>query len=244
MTTGYKQYGITFNGHHSSEYGAYVLEGGKVAGFPAKNKIVQTLPGSNQVLDLSNLYGPTFAERTLSFTFTLLDNALVSRELMYRTWTQILNWLMAPAGKAVLQDDLMPDWHYLAEVQNAPTLSEDTDYNKLTIEFQCYPFRIKNTPEFDDVWDHFDFEIGVAQQTQFAIGGRDSGTLINVGPGEIPFTVKSSADATLVLNGQPYKVKTGENTSSELVLSPGDNFISLSGDSGTAMTVSWYQEVI
>lgn len=244
MTTGYKQYGITFNGHHSSEFGVYVLQGGKTVGFPARTVQTITPIGSNSVIDLSSLYGPTFGERTLSLTFTLLDDSLISREVMYHTWTRIINWLMEPSGKEVLQDDLMPEYHYLAQVQTAPTLAEDSDYNKLTVEFQCYPFRIKNTAEFDDVWDTFDFELGVAQSTDFVIGTRSNGVLINTGPGEVSISVEVSAACTLTLNGEEYSLTEGNNTTTELVLSPGENLLMFSGTSGTAASVSWHQEVV
>ena len=160
-----KQYGLTFNGHHTSEFDAYVVENSKSEGFPAKAKTLLSIPGSNQTLDLSNLYGPVYGERVLSYTFLLAGDAIQNREAMYRAWTRIVNWLMTPNGKVVLQDDLMPDWHYLAEVQEAPSLAEANFLGQLTVGFPCYPFRIPNNSEFDHTWTHVDFDIDVAQTT-------------------------------------------------------------------------------
>ncbi|MFS1134951.1 hypothetical protein [Enterococcus hirae] len=49
--------------------------------------------------------------------------------------------------KTKLIDDVMPDYYYLAEVQEAPTFEEAVRFGTLTVKFQCYPFRISESLE-------------------------------------------------------------------------------------------------
>lgn len=239
-----KQYGLTFNGHHTSEFDAYVVEDTVSEGFPAKTKTLVDLPGSSKPLDLSNIYGPVYGERVLSFTFLLMGNAARSREGMYRAWTRILNWLMKPTGKTVLQDDLMSDWHYLAEVQDAASLAEAMQLGQLTVSFQCYPFRIRNKAEFDDIWDTFDFDMDVAQNTHFVVGSRANGVLINTGVADVAITATASEALTVTIGSQSYPLDAGANSSTELALPAGESSISVSGSDKATVDFSWHQEAI
>lgn len=216
-----------------------------VNGFPARTMVTQPMTGSNSILDLSNLYGPMFEERTLAFTFLLMGSAMHSREQMSRSWAQIINWVMAPSRKVILRDDNMPDYHYLAEVETAPSLAEANALGQLTITFTCYPFRIRDHVDYDDDFDYFiEHEDYLAQEVHYKVGGLDTGTLINIGVSEVPITVTASAAASLTVNDQSFTLSAGENTDLDMVLAPGDNTLKLTGDTGVTADFSWYQEVI
>ncbi|WKF86028.1 phage tail protein [Lacticaseibacillus pantheris] len=240
MTVSYNQRGLYFNGHHSQEFGLVETTDDSI-GMPAKNKYTVSLVGSNSVLDLSNLYGPTYAERTIQKTF-ICNQAMWTPSAQYSLWTAVVNWLMGPDEKTELIDDVMDDWHYLAEVQEAPTFKEGLHVATITVSFTAYPFRIKNDAEFDDVWDTFAFETDVAQETSFDTSGRNAGVLVNIGVANVAIQVTTSAALTMTINGTDYALSKGANADSELVLMPGENAIDFTG-SGTA-TVSWHQEVI
>ena len=240
MTVSYSTRGLYFNGHHSQEFGLVETTDDSI-GMPAKTKYVVNLVGSNTVLDLSNLYGPTYAERTIQKTF-ICNQAMWTAANQYELWTEVVNWLMAPDTKTELIDDVMSDWHYMAEVQEAPTFKEGLHVATITVSFTCYPFRIKNTPEFDDVWDTFNFASDYAQEVSFDTHGRSAGVLFNVGVANIPLTITATASLTMELNGVTYDLSQGSNTETELVLTPGENTIAFAGN-GQAK-VSWYAEVI
>ncbi|KRL49983.1 hypothetical protein [Lacticaseibacillus manihotivorans] len=245
VQTSNKPYGITFNGHHSSEFDAQVVVGSVANGFPARTMVTQHLTGSNNILDLSNLYGPMFEERTLAFTFLLMGSAMRNREQMSRSWTRIINWVTAPSHKVILRDDVMPDYHYLAEVETAPSLAEANTLGQLTITFTCYPFRIRDHIDYDDDFDYFiEHEDYLAQEVHYKVGELDTGTLINIGVSEVPITVTASAAASLTVNDQSFTLSAGENTDLDMVLAPGDNTLKLAGDTGVTADFSWYQEVI
>lgn len=244
MTTASNHYrGVRFNGHHTSEFGIYETTDDSI-GMPSKVKMQTTPIGSNQIIDLSNLYGPVYDERTFTKTF-LFDQAMWTPENQYQMWTRLVNWLMQPQGKVPMWDDIMADYHYLAEVQTAPAFKEDYHQGTLQVTWQCYPFRIRDHVDYDDDFDYFiEHSDYLAQEVHYKVGDRDTGTLINIGVSEVPITVTASAAATLTVNGQAFTLSAGDNTDLDLVLAPGDNKLALTGDAGVTADFSWYQEVI
>lgn len=231
--------GLKFNGHHTSEFGL-VETTDDIIGMPTKNKVNLTPIGSNAVIDLSNLYGPTFSERTLTKTF-LADREMWAPERQYLMWTTVINWLMQTNGKVPLWDDIMDDWHYLAEVQAAPIFKEDYHQATVQVTWQCYPFRIKDSPEFDDVWDTFNFETDVAQETHLDVD-YPSTTLINTGVADVELCITSNSAGVIHINESGYQLVSGDNMGTELVLIPGENTVSI--DAGMSVDISWYQEMI
>ena len=189
-------YGVDFNGHHSSEFGLIALKDKKV-GMPAKNKILVEIPFSNEKLDLSNVYGgPYFEERTYTQVFHLQVNQY-DKEALYILWTRIVNWLMGTKSKSPLYDDVMHNYYYLAEVQKAPTFDEMLHWGTLTVEWQCYPFRIAALAEGNDIWDTFCFDLDVAQDVSFDVTNSLDVVLINNGATQVNITVKASAPMTI-----------------------------------------------
>ena len=237
------QYGIRFNGHRSNEFGVDVGVS-KVIGFPPKNKVTVTPVGANGVLDLTAAYRPSFGERTITVPFIIVDHALWTKESMYVQWTKVVNWLMSPQGKIPLWDDLMSEWHYLAEVQDAPSFDEAATTGTFTVVFQCYPFRIRDKPEFDDVWDDFNFDLDVAMETHLDGASRTRTTLVNLGVADVAITVVANGTGSLIIGDNTISLVNGTNSSTELVLEPGENSVTLVGGSELSADISWYSEVI
>lgn len=240
MSTTFSYRGVRFNGHHTSEFGLMETTDDAI-GMPAKTKYQVTIPGSNTPIDLSNLYGAVYGERTFTKTF-LFDPGFWTPEQKYSMWAQLVNWLMQPVGKVPLYDDVMPGYHYLGEVQAAPTFTENIgSFGKLTVVWQCYPFRIKDKPEFDDTWDIFDFQTDVAQNTELG-SDRISITLVNVGVSNVAVTAEATDDTQISINGDVIKLAKGSNSTDDLSLVPGENKVDWIG--GGTVTISWHSEVI
>lgn len=240
-----KPLGITFNGHHSDDFYLLMTEDKKIT-FPSKKKIKQELTGSNNVIDLSMMFGsPLYADRTFVAPFEFDERVSQTPQSLYRAWTNAVNWLMGPNRRIPLVDDVDPEYHYLAEVEEAPSFEEYLALGELDVTFVCYPFRIRNHIDYDDSFDYFiEHEDYLAQEVHYKVGGLAKGTLINIGVSEVPITVTASAAATLTVNGQPFTLSAGDNTDLDLVLAPGDNALTLTGDTGTTADFSWHQEVI
>lgn len=176
-------YGIRFNGHHSSEFGLRILQG-KQIGFPTKIKSLVSIPHSSNEYDFSSVVGvQAYSDRTVSIPFHIKK---MDKESLYNEWTKIVNWLMEPITKIPLYDDLMDEYYYMAEVREAPDLDELINRGTLTIQFTCYPFRISKLREGNDKWDEFNFELDVAQSTTFKVKRTTFkpvaiGSVVNIG---------------------------------------------------------------
>ena len=234
-----KEYGFTFNGHHSSEFGLKVLNTKSMV-LPAKTKTTVQVPYQNGLLDLSDLYGSnTFGERTITFPCRL-DIGYNDRDRLYNTWTRIVNWLMSPTGKRELDDDVQSDFFYKAEVQTAPTISEMSSFCYLTIEFQAYPYRFRERA--DDLWDPFNFDWDVAQRTTIDVNGVSYLNLINNGETAVTLMIDADSDVALNLNGEAYSVAKGSTNNDEIMLNPGENSLMITGNAH--VTFDWFEEVI
>lgn len=234
-------YGIVFAGQRSNDFGLDIQD--KTIGMPAKNKITQTLPFSNMVLDLSAMYGgQTYAERVVKVTFIVRDHANLSKERLYTMWTQTVNWLMGPAHKVQLRDDIMRHYYYLGEVQKQPSWNEYRSYGKLSVEFTCYPFRINELTEGNDIWDDFNFDLDVAQNVAYQINGRRTITLVNIGISAVSPELVATAPLMIEINGQQYQLPAGTSTSPDLMLPVGETTLFVTGTG--KLTVNWHKELI
>lgn len=232
-------YGFTYNGHHSSEFGLKVLSS-KAMSLPTKNKVTVTVPYAQGVIDLSNVYGNnTFGERTITFPCTI-PYGFIDREDLYVCWTSIVNWLMSPPTKSKLEDDAMQPYYYLGEVQTAPTLAESSTYSTFTIVFQCDPLRYH--PFLGDLWDPFNFEMDYAQESGFEVSGSKKITLYNIGAANINLVVTTTSDIVLLVNGERFSIPAGTTDNADLQLEPGANSIQIQGSSDVSF--SWVDEVI
>lgn len=233
-------YGFTFNGHHSSDFGLRVLAG-KTMTLPAKNKVTVTVPYSNGVIDLSQVYdNNTFGERTITFKCRI-PFGYNQREELYTRWTQIVNWLMSTPSKVMLADDVMTDYYYMAEVQTAPTLTESSVYAEFDIVFQCDPFRY-HPANVNDLWDPFNFELDYAQETGFKVSSKKTILLFNIGATNTNLAIETDNDVIVYINGQKVPVVDGQLDSADAQLKPGKNEVKVSG-SGT-VSFNWTDEVI
>lgn len=234
-------YGIRYNGHHSSEFGLDVID--KQISFPGKNKVLISIPHSNNVFDFSQVYGTqNYSERTFTVTFNVINRSLWTKDSMYIQWTKVLDWLMKPSKKMPLYDDIMKEYYYLGEVQVKPDMDELKYRGKLTVVFQCYPFRIYELQEGNDIWDAFNFELDIAQLVKHDVKGSKPIVLFNTGMSNLAPVVVASSQMEISHNGKFYRLLSGENKIVGLYLLPGINEFEVIGN-GT-IEFKFYKEVI
>lgn len=220
---------MTFDGVHSTQYGLDV-QSDKSVGLPAKKKITVDIPYSSSVIDLSGLYGiQAYEEIEIEVPFHVMDRVNMQKERLYMLWHKAINWLESKNSKVWLVDDVDPDWHYLAEVQEAPSWDEfKTAHGTLTVKFTAYPFRIKNTAEGDDVWDTFNFDTDIAQVVEYDISGSKTIELYNLGLTQSTPAITATGSFKIESNGVSFEVETG-TSEVDWALAPGLNTIVITG---------------
>ncbi len=237
-------FGIKFNGLHSYHDMGITLGIERDIGYPNKEKIKVKVPFSNVEFDFSELYGEqTYTERPLKYTLNVLDKHIVNTpERINIIETKLANWLMNSSGKQKLYDDAIPGYYYLAEVEGGLDFDELWNHGTLTVEFTAYPFMIGELQEGNDIWDTFNFELDVAQITEFEVNGTLDVTLYNVGTPGLNPKIEASSSMEIIKSNVTYNVPSGASESDDFKLNSGENNLTIKGN-GT-IKFNFYKELI
>lgn len=236
-------YGIQFDGKHSLHDMGYTMPAERDIGFPSKEKIVIQVPFSNVEYDFSNLYGSqTYTPRPLKYQFNVLREGNYTPQAMQVEKTKLINWLMNTNGRKKLYDDTIPGYYFLAEVESAADFQDDWETGTMTVSFRAYPFMIAELHEGNDIWDSFNFDLDVAQTTDFTVNGSLQVVLYNVGTPDVVPEITTSNQMKIIKDGVTYSVPFGVTKDSDFVLKPGENTLRING-SGT-ISFRFYKELI
>lgn len=236
-------YGIKFDGKHSYNDMGYTMPAERDIGFPSKEKIIVQVPFSNVEYDFSNLYGSqTYSSRQLKYQFNVLKQGNYTPQAMQVEKTKLINWLMNTSGRRKLYDDTIPGYYFLAEVESAADFQDDWETGTMTVTFRAYPFMIAELHEGNDIWDGFNFELDVAQTTDFNVKGSLSIQLINAGASDVVPEIKTSSPMKIIKNGIIYSVPSGITKDRNFVLKSGVNAVKIIGK-GT-ISFRFYKELI
>lgn len=219
---------ITFDGVNSLEdYGVLIKDAN--IGFPAKTKNRIKIPNTNIFYDYADLFGDQYEERVLEYTLILIEaNAMTGQEIQHKKML-LANWLM-PGQQHKLEDSNIPGYYFLAEVQSAPVLEDLFTYGELTVQFTCYPYKIGDHLEGNDIWDIFDFETDVAQELSFTVNGNVSKDIYNVSAHSIEPRVVVTGNVSVSMNGTTIELNNGTFDDVGLVINVDKNVAQLSGN--------------
>ena len=219
-------YGIRFNNLHSYDDLELLVLDKKIT-TPTKTKIKENIPFMNGTYDFSNLYGGNcFSERTLEFTFKLKHNNRIGLEFIR---TKIENWLMGTNTQVKLIEDDLPGYYYLAECV-ATDFEDFIRFGKLKATFTAYPFKIGESYEGNNLWDNFNFELDVLQETKFDINGVKNVKIHNVGATNISPEVICSNQMEVTKGNVTYKFNPGTSKDYRFELSIGENNMTVKGN--------------
>lgn len=236
-------YGIKFDGKHSYNDMGYTMPAERDIGFPSKEKIIVQIPFSNAEYDFSELYGSqTYGSRELKYQFNVLRRGNYTPHAMQMEKTKLINWLMNTGGRKKLYDDTIPGYYFLAEVESAADFQDDWETGTMTVTFRAYPFMIAELHEGNDMWDSFNFDLDVAQTTDFTVNGTLVVTLINAGVSDIVPEIRASNSMRIITGGVTYSVPTGVTKGSDFVLKSGESVLRINGN-GT-ISFRFYKELI
>lgn len=232
-----KFYGITKGNKHSyNDFGLKIVS--RELNPPSKNKVKSTVPFLNGSYDFSSLYGEnTYGERKIKYVFDLGYN---SKPAYISKQTAISEWLN-DGFREPLYDDLIPGYYFIAECEDSIDFSEEYIDSEVTVTFNAYPFKIATMQDGHDIWDEFNFELDMVQETKFTVNGTQTIKLYNNGSiGIIPTIICS--DAMQITKGNTTYEFTQGTSKSIFKLDKGLNELTITGN-GT-IEFKWYKELL
>lgn len=234
--------GIKYNDLHSYDDLNLTLKE-KEIGDPKKEKALVKVPFSDVEYDFSELYGDqNMSNRQLKYTFNVYDVHKNTVEQMARMKRRAINHFMQNNQMIPLYDDDYPGWHFLAEVREAPSFTEDDGIGQLEVEFEAYKFMIANEKEGNDIWDTFDFEFDTSQTVKMDIGTYKQVILVNNSSGDVSPSINCSSDMIIEYNNITYFLNKGLTNDPDFRLTQVNNYLDISGD-GTIEFI-WSKEMI
>lgn len=228
---------IKGNKHSYNDFGLKILS--REFNPPAKKKVKETLPYMNGSYDFSVLYGDNvYEERTIKYVF---DFNYKNKMEFINKKIAITDWLTSNS-KEPLFDDLIPGYYFMAECEGLIKFSEGYVDCEISVVFSAYPFKISTLQEGNDIWDSFNFELDIAQDTKFEINGIKDVALNNIGAIGVNPTVVCSDDMDIIKGNTTYKFKAGESKSWSFKIDKGINKLTIKGN-GT-IEFKWFKEVL
>lgn len=225
------------NKHSYNDFGIKILS--RSISIPSKRKIKDTVPFMNGSYDFSLLYGEqTYDEREITYTFSLPKKDKVKLNMLK---IKIIEWLY-DGIQSKIYDDQFPNFHFLAECTDIDYDESFYNYAQLTATFIAYPFKISTLQDGHDIWDEFNFELDMIQDTKFDVIGNKSITLYNNSIIGIYPTVICDNNFEVIKNGITYSFTPGEVKSFNFKLDKGENNLLLKGNG--AIEFKWSKEVL
>ena len=220
-------YDITYNNKHSfNDFGLKRIDS-KENKAPTKNKIYETIPFMNGSYDFSNLYGSAnYSDRELNYSFLI---EVESEEVMNYKKIAIENWLLGTNEKTILIDEDLKGYYYMAECTDI-NFDNYYSFGLIDVTFTAYPFKIGEAYEGNNLWDSFNFELDVLQDTKFAVNGTSSVSMYNPSVIDIEPEIIASSQFEIALDNKKYTVKAGASKDYRFKLRKGNNNLTLKGD--------------
>lgn len=225
------------NKHSYNDFGIKILS--RSISIPSKRKIKDTVPFMNGSYDFSLLYGEqTYDERETTYTFSLPKKDKVKLNMLK---IKIIEWLY-DGIQSKLYDDQIPGFYFLAECTGIDYDESFYNYAQLTVSFTAYPFKISTLQDGHDIWNEFNFELDIVQNTKFNVIENESITLYNNSAVGVYPTIICDNNFEIIKNNITYRFVPGEMKSFDFKLDKGENNLLLKGN-GT-IEFKWFKEVL
>lgn len=222
--------GVTFNTKHSYDDFGLILSS-KTITLPEPKTESVSIIGRNGDIDLTEALGDsvTFNNRTLTFTFTLLDAHIY--------WTTVLsevaNYLHGQKMQIIMDAD--KTFYYYGRCKINEYKSNKT-LGTIVIECDVEPYKIEvNGAGVPWIWDTFSFVDGIIYTTSITVDGSETVNLINRAKIVSP-TFVCTAAMTVTFDGNTYSLAIGTTTVYDIRLQEGDNYITLTGTGTVTIT--------
>ena len=217
--------GFSSNGKHNHDVG--VVMNSKTIQSPSKKKIKQSVPFMNGSYDFSTIATNgeiTYDDRQIKVKLGLPARSKEHLEVMY---SNTLEWL-EDTGKTQLIFDDMPDYYFMAEVEESSSLDETMSYGELEVTFVADPLKTSVDYAGEEKWDTFNFELDAMQDVGFDVIGETTVSIYNCGRSICPL-VNCSTNMSIIHDNQEYDLVTGDNKYWSFKLQNGMNNIYING---------------
>ena len=196
--------------------------------YPTPKIIKESVPFQNGEYDFTELYGEiTYSNRSIKVNFEYDGFKAATRNRLYTFYTKVINWLYN-AG----ENELIIDYEvgfFKGRVVYVSSIEVLSGSGEITVEFDCYPFRIYKQFEGSDIWDDFNFELDYIQETKFDVEGSRSINIINSSSKKIIPTVICSGNFDVVKGAITHKFNIGTTKNWRFILDKGENNLILNG---------------
>jgi len=194
---------------------------------PTPKVIKQEIPYMNGAYDFSNIYGEqAYNERKISCKLQFVSK---NRGFLYTKYSQILEWLLTN-NKVRLEYSFEPGLYYMAKVESAPSWDLFAICGSLDFDFIAYPFKTSTDLEgSSQLWDTFNFETDIMQESIFNVVGTKTINLYNPGAKRITPNIICSAAMSIIKSGITYNFSIGSTKDFRVMLEKGLNNLTISG---------------
>lgn len=217
--------GFKFNEKHNSDMN--VVLHSKTIQSPSKKKIKSSVPFMNGSYDFSTVATNgdiAYNEREINIVLGLPTNSKESLQTLYST---TLEWIIDVGRSQLIFDDI-PDYYFIAEVENSTTLQQVMEFGLVSITFVAQPIKTSIDYAGNETWDIFNFELDYMQDTEFDVVGSKTVSIYNCGRSICPL-VNCSTSMSVTKNGYTANFVTGDNKDWSFKLQNGMNNISING---------------
>lgn len=196
---------------------------------PIPNIVTESVPYMNGSYDFSNLYGPvTYEDRIIRVRIRPYDQTITRRELLYDRYSKLSMWLLS-ANRSKLKLDYI-NGYFVGRCSKISSIELFKLLGYIDIEFKCYPFRYMDNLEGDILWDNFNFELDVLQETKFDINGVKNVKIHNVGATNVVPQVICSNQMEVTKDNVTYKFNSGASKDYVFELGIGQNDMTIKGN--------------
>ena len=218
--------GFIFNGKHSYDDFGLPMESKSIQP-PAKKKIKVDVPFMNGTYDFSTVGSSgeiIYTERAIK---VILGFPTRSKADLYALYSVVLEWLQ-DVGKSQLIFDDLNYFYFLAEVEGVSTFQEMVTFGKLDVAFTCESFKTGLAFVGSTLWDTFNFNEDVLQDSSYDVATTKTVAIYNPGRLVTP-TINCSAPMSIVFAGKTYALIAGDNVPYGMKLLNGNNTLVING---------------
>lgn len=217
--------GVTFDEIHSFRDFGLILTDVKISSPEPQTKMV-SVPVRNGDIDMSDVVsGNTrFKNRTIVFTF--ISNKKVEDWLL--EISNIRNKIAGQKKRIIIDYD--PAFYWYGRITDvSQEISDSAESIVVTASVDPYKYAI-NTSEEDWLWDPFDFEQSVINETaDLVVDGSLEVSIIAGKKWDNPIVI-SDSDMTVAFKGSTYQIKAGSQVMYDIILEEGENILTFTGN--------------